>query len=89
MFISKEIKRLRGEIEVLKAQLEEPFVTVENVDYEWYRLALDRLCIESEEVTLRGKVDAIIDYLGIDVSVKQAEKIPAKLVVKKTKKGKR
>lgn len=39
----------------------------------------------SEEVTLAGKVDAIIEHLGIEVSVKPKEVTPAKIVTKKVK----
>lgn len=45
-----------------------------------------------QKVTLRGKIDAIIEHLGIDVSVKPREVIESEIVtkkVKKTKKGKK
>lgn len=49
---------------------------------------------EQQEVTLAGKVDAIIAHLGIDVSVKPQEVTPAQVVTTKVKapakkKGKR
>lgn len=42
-----------------------------------------------QEPTLAGKVDAIIEHLGIEVSVKPKEVIPAKVVTKKAKKGRK
>lgn len=40
---------------------------------------------QSEDVTLAGKVDAIIDYLQIDVAVQPKQVTPAKIVTKKVK----
>lgn len=47
---------------------------------------------QSQEATLAGKVDAIIEHLGIDVTVEPEKTTPAKIVTKKVKsqkKGKR
>lgn len=44
---------------------------------------------ETKEVTLAGKVDAIIKHLGIDVEVKPREVKESEVVVKKLKKGKK
>ncbi len=48
---------------------------------------------ESQDVTLAGKVDAIIEHLGIDVAVKPQEVTPSKVEVKRKpvakKKGRR
>lgn len=38
------------------------------------------------EPTLAGKVDAIVEYLGLDVSVKEKSVTPSKVVAKKSKK---
>lgn len=46
----------------------------------------------AQKATLRGKLDAVIEHLGIDVSVKPREVIESKIVTKKiktTKKGKK
>ena len=40
-----------------------------------------------KEVTLAGKVDAIIEFLGIDVTIQPENKTPAKAVAKKKAKG--
>lgn len=45
-----------------------------------------------QEATLAGKVDAIIEHLGLDLTVKPAEQIPEKVVAKRKvtrKKGRR
>lgn len=42
-----------------------------------------------QEATLAGKVDAIMEHLGLTVEVKPKEVKEAKLVVKKAKKGKK
>lgn len=43
------------------------------------------------EATLAAKVDAIIDYLGLEVNVEpeRVETLPAKVKAKKTKKGRK
>jgi len=63
----------------------EVFEKYKEIDFSWYDTV-------QKEATLAGKVDAIIEYLGIDVKVKPEEsaKVEAKKVVKKiTKKGKK
>lgn len=43
----------------------------------------------AQKVTLRGKLDAVIEHLSIDVSVKPREVIESKTVTKKVKQTKR
>ena len=43
----------------------------------------------AQKVTLRGKLDAVIEHLGIDVSVKPREVIESKIVTKKVKQVKK
>ena len=43
----------------------------------------------AQKVTLRGKLDAVIEHLGIDVSVKPREVIESKIVTKKVKTAKK
>ena len=43
----------------------------------------------AQRVTLRGKLDAVIEHLGIDVSVKPREVIESKIVTKKVKTAKK
>ena len=43
----------------------------------------------AQKVTLRGKLDAVIEHLGIDVSVEPREVIESKIVTKKVKQTKR
>lgn len=56
------------------------------------RTALGEEYQQPQEATLAGKVDAIIEHLGLDLTVKPGEQIPAKVVAKRKvtkKKGRR
>lgn len=56
------------------------------------RTALGEEYKQPQEATLAGKVDAIIEHLGLDLTVKPAEQVPAKVVAKRKvtkKKGRR
>lgn len=44
---------------------------------------------QTQDVTLAGKVDAIIEHLGLDISVKPKEVTPSKIVTKKVKTDKK
>lgn len=41
---------------------------------------------EVEKVTLAGKVEAILEHLGLEVDVQEEEVIPSKVVTRKVKK---
>ena len=54
------------------------------------RVMYERAGIEPDErVTLRGKLDAVIEHLGIDISVKPRQVIESKIVTKKVKTAKK
>ena len=58
-----------------------------------YRMIMSNLFKEEfpQEATLSAKVDAIIDYLGLEVNVEpeRVETLPAKVKAKKTRKGRK
>lgn len=58
-----------------------------------YRMIMGHLFSEEvpQEATLSAKVDAIIDHLGLEISVKpeRVETSPAEVLAKKTKKGRK
>lgn len=58
-----------------------------------YRMIMSSLFKEEypQEATLSAKVDAIIDYLGLEVNVEpeRVETLPAKVKAKKTRKGRK
>lgn len=75
--------------EVFKTRKDEEATS--NFVLDFFR-GFDGTATRPQEATLAGKVDAIIEHLGLDVSVKAEEVTPAKVVAKKVvtkKKGRR
>lgn len=70
----------------LKEQTEQPTVTREVItNYTPFGVLTE----EREELTLAGKIDAILEHFGLEVSVQQEKVVPSKVVVKKVKKAKK
>lgn len=77
MTVRTRVKRLEERVEALEVETDKD---VKETGYWWEENP-------SHSPTLSGKIDAIIEYLGIEIDVKQASEPQVK--VSKVKKGKK
>lgn len=85
-----EIADLKEDIEDLENQINNPTITHNVSDYSRMTSPFDPWPTKKHDfLTIRGKVDAIIEYLGLKISVEQKSHNPAKVVIVKVKPTKR
>jgi hypothetical protein len=86
MITRSRVEALEDEIKELRKTLTEDISTYRELDYsQSYHSIYYRPMKTIRKATILGKVDAIIEHLGIDIEVappKESVTIPAKIVIK-------
>lgn len=82
----REIESLEDRVNQLEHEIRADLRTVQAVDNEATIRAREVYYKEEERITLSGKVDKIIEHLGLNITVAQKKCTPAKVVVSKVKK---
>lgn len=83
MITKTRIEALESEVEEIKKLLTDEIVTYKEPDYSKSRYSIYSMPMKTvRKATILGKVDAIIEHLGIEIEVIPPKDTPAKVVVK-------